>query len=148
MVMAEMKKHLPATQDRTAWSKAQNQRDDGSLLVGLSDSKVTEAGPGAVLVGALKINNVTPGPTIDPEIILRVVAIMVLTPIGSYSVGGNFIDLCLRLAEGGVAHFINRLKFPIAPLVIGDFLEWLIDETFRRQFLYRRVTFRSLLPGP
>lgn len=125
--------------------------------------------PAAALMGAFKINNVIPGPTIDPEIILRVVAIMVLasltmfimglftarifirilripqvvflpivlvlTTIGSFSVGGGINDLYLMLGVGAVAYFMNLLKFPIAPLVIGVILGGLFDETFRRSLL-------------
>ena len=122
--------------------------------------------PAAALMGAFKINNVIPGPTIDPEIIMRVVAIMVLasltmfllglftarifvrillipqtvflpvvmvlTAIGSFSVGGGINDLYLMLGVGFVAYFMGLMKYPIAPLVIGVILGGLFDETFRR----------------
>ena len=122
--------------------------------------------PAAALMGAFKINNVIPGPTIDPEIIMRVVAIMVLasltmfilglftarvfvrilaipqtvflpvvmvlTTIGSFSVGGGVNDLYLMLGVGFVAFFMGMMKYPIAPLVIGVILGGLFDETFRR----------------
>jgi putative tricarboxylic transport membrane protein len=118
---------------------------------------------------AFKINNIIPSPTIDPEIILRVVAIMVmssftmfimglftarlfikilripqtvflpivmvLTTIGSFSVGGGINDLYLMLGVGFVAFFMNMLRYPIAPLVIGVILGGLFDETFRRSLL-------------
>ena len=120
-------------------------------------------------MGAFKINNIIPGPTIDPEIILRVVAIlvmasltmfllglftakifikilqipkvvflpivMVLTTIGSFSVGGGINDLYLMLGVGFVAYVMTLQKFPIAPLVIGVILGSLFDETFRRSLL-------------
>ncbi|MEM8569466.1 MAG: tripartite tricarboxylate transporter permease [Pseudomonadota bacterium] len=122
--------------------------------------------PAAALMGAFKINNVIPGPTIDPEIIMRMVAIMVLasltmfilglftarifvrilaipqtvflpvvmvlTAIGSFSVGGGINDLYLMLGVGFVAYFMGMMKYPIAPLVIGVILGSLFDETFRR----------------
>jgi putative tricarboxylic transport membrane protein len=122
--------------------------------------------PAAALLGAFKINNVIPGPTIDPQIIMRVVAIMVLasltmfilglftarifvrilaipqtvflpvvmvlTAIGSFSVGGGINDLYLMLGVGFVAYFMGMMKYPIAPLVIGVILGGLFDETFRR----------------
>jgi putative tricarboxylic transport membrane protein len=125
--------------------------------------------PAAALLGAFKINNIIPGSTIDPEIILRVCAIMVLasltmfimglftarvfsqilrlpqtlflpvvmvlTTIGSFSVGGGINDLYLMLGVGAVAYFMNLMKYPIAPLVIGVILGGLFDETFRRSLL-------------
>ena len=36
------------------------------------------------------------------------------------------------LGVGAVAYFMNLMKYPIAPLVIGVILGGLFDETFRR----------------
>jgi len=138
----------------------------GGALIPLLVLGIPGSPPAAALMGAFMINNVIPGPTIDPEIILRVVAIlvlasltmflmglftarvfirilaipqtvflpvvMVLTTIGSFSVGGGINDLYLMLGVGAVAYFMNLMKYPIAPLVIGVILGGLFDETFRR----------------
>ena len=40
-----------------------------------------------------------------------------------------------RDGVGFAANFLNMLKFPIAPLVIGVILGGLFDETFRRSLL-------------
>ena len=150
-------------------SETANNACIGGALIPLLVLGIPGSPPAAALMGAFKINNVIPGPTIDPEIILRVVAIMVLasltifvmglftarvfirilripqvvflpivlvlTTIGSFSVGGGINDLYLMLGVGGVAYFMNLLKFPIAPLVIGVILGGLFDETFRRSLL-------------
>jgi putative tricarboxylic transport membrane protein len=60
---------------------------------------------------------------------------MVLPPIGSFSVGGGINDLFLMLGVGLVAYAMNRMAYPIAPLVIGVILGGLFDETFRRSLL-------------
>jgi putative tricarboxylic transport membrane protein len=150
-------------------SETANNACIGGALIPLLVLGIPGSPPAAALMGAFKINNVIPGPTIDPEVILRVVAIMVLasltifvmglftarifikilripqvvflpivlvlTAIGSFSVGGGINDLYLMLGVGGVAYFMNLLKFPIAPLVIGVILGGLFDETFRRSLL-------------
>lgn len=150
-------------------SETANNACIGGALIPLLVLGIPGSPPAAALMGALKINNVIPGPTIDPEIILRVVAIMVLasftmfimglftarifikilhipqtvflpvvmvlTTIGSYSVGGGINDLYLMLGVGFVAYFMKMLKFPIAPLVIGVILGGLFDETLRRSLL-------------
>ncbi len=147
-------------------SETANNACIGGALIPLLVLGIPGSPPAAALMGAFKINNIIPGPTIDPEIILRVVAIMVmasftmflmglftarifikilripqtvflpivmvLTTIGSFSVGGGINDLYLMLGVGLVAYFMNMLKFPIAPLVIGVILGGLFDETFRR----------------
>lgn len=150
-------------------SETANNACIGGALIPLLVLGIPGSPPAAALLGAFKINNVIPGPTIDPEIILRVVAIMVLasftmflmglftarvfiqilripqtvflpivlvlTTIGSFSVGGGINDLYLMLGVGFVAYFMNMQKFPIAPLVIGVILGGLFDETFRRSLL-------------
>lgn len=147
-------------------SETANNACIGGALIPLLVLGIPGSPPAAALMGAFKINNVIPGPTIDPDIILRVVAIMVLasftmwilglftarifinilripqtvflpivmvlTTIGSFSVGGGINDLYLMLGVGFVAYFMNLLKYPIAPLVIGVILGGLFDETFRR----------------
>ena len=150
-------------------SETANNACIGGALIPLLVLGIPGSPPAAALMGAFKINNIIPGPTIDPEIILRVVAIMVLasftmlimglftarifikilripkvvflpivmvlTTIGSFSVGGGINDLYLMLGVGFVAYFMNLLKYPIAPLVIGVILGGLFDETFRRSLL-------------
>ena len=150
-------------------SETANNACIGGALIPLLVLGIPGSPPAAALMGAFKINNIIPGPTIDPEIILRVVAIMVmasftmflmglftarifikilripqtvflpivmvLTTIGSFSVGGGINDLYLMLGVGFVAFFMNMLRYPIAPLVIGVILGGLFDETFRRSLL-------------
>lgn len=141
----------------------------GGALIPLLVLGIPGSPPAAALLGALKINNVIPGPTIDPALILHIVAIlvmasftmlllglftagifvkvlripqtaflpvvMVLTTIGSFSVGGGINDLFLMLGVGFVAYAMNVMHYPIAPLVIGVILGGLFDETFRRSLL-------------
>ena len=150
-------------------SETANNACIGGALIPLLVLGIPGSPPAAALMGAFTINNIIPGPTIDPEIILRVVAIMVmasftmfvmglftarifikilripqtvflpivmvLTTIGSFSVGGGINDLYLMLGVGFVAFFMNMLRYPIAPLVIGVILGGLFDETFRRSLL-------------
>ncbi|MBK0398290.1 tripartite tricarboxylate transporter permease [Limibaculum sp. M0105] len=150
-------------------SETANNACIGGALIPLLVLGIPGSPPAAALLGALKINNVIPGPTIDPAIIMRVVAIMVLasitmfavglltarlfvrilkvppvaflpvvmvlTTIGSFSVGGGINDLYLMLGVGAVATLMNAMKYPIAPLVIGVILGGLFDETFRRSML-------------
>ena len=150
-------------------SETANNACIGGALIPLLVLGIPGSPPAAALMGAFKINNVIPGPTIDPAIILRVAAIMVLasltmfilglftarvfirilripqtvflpvvmvlTTIGSFSVGGGINDLYLMLGVGFVAYLMNLMKYPMAPLVIGVILGGLFDETFRRSLL-------------
>lgn len=168
-VSAEGEKFGKGSLDGLLSSETANNACIGGALIPLLVLGIPGSPPAAALMGAFKINNIIPGPTIDPAIILRVVAIMVLasltmflmglftarifimilriprvvflpivmvlTTIGSFSVGGGINDLYLMLGVGIAAYFLNMLKFPIAPLVIGVILGSLFDETFRRSLL-------------
>lgn len=150
-------------------AEAANNAAIGGALIPLLVLGIPGSPPAAALLGALKINNVIPGPTIDPAIIVHIVAIlvlasltmllmglctarifiailripktvflpvvMVLTTIGSFSVGGGINDLFLMIGVGLVAYAMNVMQYPIAPLVIGVILGGLFDETFRRSLL-------------
>lgn len=141
----------------------------GGALIPLLVLGIPGSPPAAALLGALKINNVIPGPTIDPALIVHIVAILVmasltmflmglftarvfililklprtvflpvvlvLTTIGSFSVGGGINDLFLMLGVGFAAYAMTAMKYPIAPVVIGVILGGLFDETFRRSLL-------------
>ncbi len=150
-------------------SETANNACIGGALIPLLVLGIPGSPPAAALLGALMINNVTPGPTIDPMLIIRIVAILlmasltmlvlglfmarifitvlklpqtiflpvvlVLTTIGSFSVGGGTNDLFLMVVVGIVSYALIRMEYPIAPLVIGVILGGLFDETFRRSLL-------------
>ncbi|MEM9278603.1 MAG: tripartite tricarboxylate transporter permease [Pseudomonadota bacterium] len=150
-------------------AEAANNAAIGGALIPLLVLGIPGSPPAAALLGALKINNVIPGPTIDPAIIIHIVAVlvmasvtmflmglftakifimilrtpktvflpvvMILTTIGSFSVGGGINDLFLMFGVGILAYAMNLMHYPIAPLVIGVILGGLFDETFRRSLL-------------
>ena len=168
-VSKESEKYGKGSLEGLLASETANNACIGGALIPLLVLGIPGSPPAAALLGAFKINNIIPGPTIDPAIILRVVAIMllasltmfilglftakifinilripqtlflpvvlVLTTIGSFSVGGGINDLYLMLGVGFVAYAMNLMKYPIAPLVIGVILGGLFDETFRRSLL-------------
>ncbi|MEM9782227.1 MAG: tripartite tricarboxylate transporter permease [Pseudomonadota bacterium] len=150
-------------------SETANNACIGGALIPLLVLGIPGSPPAAALLGALMINNVTPGPTIDPGLVMRIVAILVmcslailllgfvfarvfvsalklpqtlflpiilvLTTIGSFSVGGGINDLYIMLVIGLVVYAAGKAHFPIAPLVIGVILGGLFDESLRRALL-------------
>ncbi|MFC5585015.1 tripartite tricarboxylate transporter permease [Nitratireductor kimnyeongensis] len=163
-------------------SETANNACIGGALIPLLVLGIPGSPPAAALLGALMINNVTPGPTIDPMLIIRIVAIlvlasftmfvlglfmarifisvlrlpqtiflpivMVLTTIGSFSVGGGVNDLFLMVVVGLVSFALIRMEYPIAPLVIGVILGGLFDETFRRSLLVSDGDLTTFLMRP
>ncbi len=168
-VSKEPERYGRGSKDGLISAEAANNAAIGGALIPLLVLGIPGSPPAAALLGALKINNVIPGPTIDPGLILHIVAILVmasitmllmglftarlfilvlrvpqtvflpvvlvLTTIGSFSVGGGVNDLFLMLGVGLVAYAMNAMQYPIAPLVIGVILGSLFDETFRRSLL-------------
>jgi len=165
----ESKKFGKGSVDGLISAETANNAAIGGALIPLLVLGIPGSPPAAALLGALKINNVIPGPTIDPALIIHVVAVlvlasvtmflmglftakifiailripktiflpvvMVLTTIGSFSVGGGINDLFLMLGVGLLAYGMNLMHYPIAPLVIGVILGGMFDETFRRSLL-------------
>ena len=147
-------------------SETANNACIGGALIPLLVLGIPGSPPAAALLGALMINNVTPGPTIDPMLITRIVAILVmaslailviglftarlfvavlrlpqtvflpvvlvLTTIGSFSVGGGINDLFLMIVVGLISFALIRMEYPVAPLVIGVILGGMFDESLRR----------------
>ncbi|MEM6488465.1 MAG: tripartite tricarboxylate transporter permease [Pseudomonadota bacterium] len=150
-------------------SETANNACIGGAMIPLLVLGIPGSPPAAALLGALMINNVTPGPTIDPALVMRIVAILVmaslamlvlglmfarvfvsvlrlpqtvflpvilvLTTIGSFSVGGGVNDLYIMVVIGLVAYAAGKAHYPIAPLVIGVILGGLFDESLRRALL-------------
>ena len=163
-------------------SETANNACIGGALIPLLVLGIPGSPPAAALLGALMINNVTPGPTIDPMLITRIVAILVLasftmlllglftarlfilvlripqtiflpvvlilTTIGSFSVGGGINDLFLMVVVGLFSYGLIKMQYPIAPLVIGVILGGLFDETFRRSLLVADGDLIAVLSRP
>lgn len=163
-------------------SETANNACIGGALIPLLVLGIPGSPPAAALLGALMINNVTPGPTIDPMLIIRIVAILVLasltmfvlglfmarifisvlrlpqtvflpvvlvlTTIGSFSVGGGVNDLFLMVVVGLVSYALIHMEYPIAPLVIGVILGGLFDETFRRSLLVADGNVLAIIERP
>jgi putative tricarboxylic transport membrane protein len=58
------------------------------------------------------------------------VYIMLLCFIGAFSIRNSISDLWLMVAFGIVGYFFDRIKFPIAPLVLGTILGPLAETSF------------------
>ncbi|MEM6712303.1 MAG: tripartite tricarboxylate transporter permease [Pseudomonadota bacterium] len=83
-------------------SETANNACIGGALIPLLVLGIPGSPPAAALMGALKINNVIPGPTIDPALILQVVAILVLASLTMFLMGlfaARIFIMILRLPQ-------------------------------------------------
>jgi putative tricarboxylic transport membrane protein len=58
--------------------------------------------------------------------------IMVISVIGSYSIGGNVIDIIWTVAFGIIGYFMKCYDYPVGPLVLGLILGPNLELNFRR----------------
>ncbi|HET9717427.1 MAG TPA: tripartite tricarboxylate transporter permease [Pseudolabrys sp.] len=61
--------------------------------------------------------------------------VLVLCFIGALSIRNNITDLWLMIGFGVIGYFFERLKFPIAPLVLGVILGPLAEEAFMNSMI-------------
>ena len=143
----------------------------GGALIPLLTLSIPGSPPAAVLLGALLLHGIRPGPMlmfefpgflqemgailffiaillfvcglivakflikaldIPPKILMPVVA--VLSVIGSYAIYIRIFDVRIMVIFGIIYFFLFKLKYPVAPFVLGVILGPMIDENLRRAF--------------
>ena len=143
------------------------------------------APPTAMLMSALTIHGVQPGPLFMkqcPDIFWGVIAsmyignvvllilnlplvsvfasimripqhllmgiILVLCLVGSFSINNSFLDIYILVAMGLVGYVLRKLKFDMAPLILGLVLGPMIEKTFRQALFMARGDLWLLLQRP
>ena len=61
--------------------------------------------------------------------------VLVLCFVGALSIRNNIIDLWLMIGFGVIGYLFERLKFPIAPLVLGVILGPLAEAAFMNSMI-------------
>ncbi|WP_197465372.1 tripartite tricarboxylate transporter permease [Marinomonas sp. TW1] len=161
-------------------SETANNACIGGALIPLLTLGIPGSPPAAMLLGALMLHGITPGPMIvieSPDFLIEVTAILILCSVamwlngmflakqvvkvlqipasiflpvvtlmcilGSYALGLNIFNLYLMVIVGVFAYFLDEMKYPISPLVIGVILGPMADENLRRALM---VSEGSLMP--
>ncbi len=125
--------------------------------------------PAAVLLAAMFIHGLRPGPLImveSPQFVYQVVAmvffatlaifiygvglsrlllkvlaiprsrlmpiVFVLCAIGSYAITSRLFDIYVMIGFGIVGYILRRMRYPMAPLVLGIILGDILDKNLRR----------------
>ena len=137
------------------------------LTLGLPGSPTT-----AVLIGALILHGLTPGPELfekNPEVIyglfvglvvayvalftlgrlampvwvrvidvpkgILAVVVFALGTIGAYSIRNLMFDVWLAVGFGVCGFFLKKYRFPMAPLVLGMVLGYMVESNYRRAMI-------------
>lgn len=144
----------------------------GGALIPLLSLGIPGSAPAAMLLGALMLHGVTPGPgltTEKPEFLISVISILILATIamyingivlakqvvkllsvpvrlfmplvavlcvlGAFALGLNIFNLYIMLFVGIMAFIMQKLDYPVSPLVIGLILGPMADVNLRRALL-------------
>ena len=79
---------------------------------------------------------------------LLVPTTLVLMAIGIYTVNGNVTDLYVMLAFGLIGYLLNRLAFPLAPVVLGVLLGPMAEQNLRLTMLISQNDWTVLFTRP
>jgi putative tricarboxylic transport membrane protein len=128
----------------------------GGAMIPLLTMGVPGSGATAVILGAFLLHGIQPGPQVFASLFLGIILmcilgyfaikplvkildfpeavvsvfILLLCFIGALSIRNSISDLWLMVAFGVVGYFFDRIKFPIAPLVLGTILGPLAETSF------------------
>lgn len=162
-----------------------NNADTGGALIPLLTLGIPGGGTTAILLSALVLWGVKPGPlmmTESPDVFWGLVAslyianvmllilnlpmvpifaqilripVYVLHPIifgvsiiGAYAVAGRVFDVLLLVGFGALGFAMSRLKFPVAPLVLGFVLGDAMERALRQSLMMSQGDLSILVSRP
>jgi putative tricarboxylic transport membrane protein len=76
------------------------------------------------------------------------VAVVVLCVIGSFAISNSMFEVGLMLAFGILGYFMDKLRVPVAPLVVGLILGSLLDVTMHQSLLMSQGSWLVFLRNP
>jgi len=74
--------------------------------------------------------------------------LVVLTAVGAYAADFRFFDLWVMLGVGVLGYYLERFRFPLAPVVLGFVMGPLLEENLRRALLLAEGDVTSFLARP
>ncbi len=80
--------------------------------------------------------------------VLLVPTILVLMAVGVYVINGRVIDLWVMFAAGLAGHLLEKLRVPLAPIVLGLILGPMAEQSVRRALLISRGDVSELITRP
>ncbi|MBI5966544.1 MAG: tripartite tricarboxylate transporter permease [Deltaproteobacteria bacterium] len=168
-----------------AGPEAANNSATAGAMVPLLALGIPFAPATAMLLGALIIHGVQPGPllmTQKPEIFWGVVAsmyignvvllilnlplvgifasilrlpqhllmglILLLCLVGTYSVNNSILDIYILIGMGVVGYILRKLKFDLAPVILGLVLGPMLEKTLRQSLFMCRGDIASIFYRP
>jgi len=72
----------------------------------------------------------------------------VLCVIGSFAINNNLFEVGLMFAFGILGYFMDKLKIPVPPLVVGLILGRMLDVTLHQSLLMSQGSWMIFLKNP
>jgi putative tricarboxylic transport membrane protein len=82
-----------------------------------------------------------------PKLVVAL-TIVVLSVIGSFAINNNFFDVGLMLCFGALGYVFDRARIPVAPMVIGLVLGFLLDSSLAQSLLLGFGSWGVFLESP
>jgi putative tricarboxylic transport membrane protein len=80
------------------------------------------------------------------EFLMPIIAVFCL--LGTYTLHYSFFEVIMMFTFGVIGYWLNKMKYPFAPLVLGIILGPMADENLRRTLDVHRDDFSELLFRP
>ncbi|MFH7564266.1 tripartite tricarboxylate transporter permease [Oceanimonas smirnovii] len=84
-------------------------------------------------IGLLAVKYIAKIVSVPSQILMPI--IVVLCVLGSYSVNNSEFDVFVMLLFGVLGYFMEKLKFPLPPLLLGFILSPIVEENFRKSMV-------------
>lgn len=99
-----------------------------------------------LLIGVLAIKYIVKIVDVPVQILMPI--IVTLCVLGSYSVNNSEFDVFVMLAFGFVGYLMEKLKFPLPPLLLGFILSPIVEENFRKSMVMSMNDFSIFIERP
>jgi putative tricarboxylic transport membrane protein len=157
----------------------------GGALVPLLTLGIPGSATTSILIGALMLHNIQPGPmlfqtnadmvygifaalvvsslfqlvfgllgvplwikVISAPKALMLAVIAVLSVIGSYGYSNNIIDVWIMFGFGILGYILNKIDFPVSPIILALVLGGILEENFRRALMVSNGDYSIFISHP
>jgi len=157
----------------------------GGALVPLLTLGIPGSATASILIGALMLHNIQPGPmlfqtnadmvygifaalvvsslfqlffgligvplwikVISAPKALMLAMIAVLSVVGSYGYSNNIVDVWIMLGFGVLGYILNKIDFPVNPIILALVLGGILEENFRRALMVSNGDYMIFVSHP
>jgi putative tricarboxylic transport membrane protein len=157
----------------------------GGALIPLLTLGIPGSATASILIGALMLHNIQPGPmlfqtnadmvygifaalvvsslfqlffglvgvplwikVISAPKALMLAMIAVLSVVGSYGYSNNIVDVWIMLGFGVLGYILNKIDFPVNPIILALVLGGILEENFRRALMVSNGDYMIFVSHP